>query len=154
MEMIKNTMEQTYTFYETIGLLNQICYYDENIYRFWNMLDFADNLVPPVSLGQCLIWFDEEDEPVAFITWALMDKKTEDYFFKHDHMPDDIKAWNSGSHLWLTDFVAPFGGVSKLVREVCQSIFINYPYGHSVRRGKNNEIIRYGKFFNPYYKKA
>ncbi len=147
-------MAKPLSFYESLGLLLQICYHDEKRYRWFNTLDFANNLANPVSLGQCFIWFHaEKKHPAAFLTWALMDEKTEQYFLEHDKMPGGVEAWKSGNRLWLMDFVSPFGSTNQYVREVCRTIFKDYPSGRIVRHGKHNDIRRYGKFHNPYYKK-
>ncbi len=146
-------MNKSFSFHETIGLLNQICFYDEKIYRWWNMLDVYTCLIPPVSLGQFRIWFDEEDDPIGFMTWAFMSKEVEDYFLKYDEMPEDIEAWKSGDRLWGMDFVAPFGGANHYVRDVWKTVLNDYAYARIIRRTEDNTIRRYGKFFNPYYQK-
>ncbi len=147
-------MNKSFSFHEAIGLLHQICFYDKTIYRWWNMLDVYNYLIPPVSLGQFRIWFDEEGEPIAFMTWAFMSKEVEGYFLKHDAMPeDDIEAWNSGDRLWGMELVAPFGGANHYVRDVWKNVLPDYAYGRVIRRREDNKICRYGQFFNPYYNK-
>ena len=69
---------------------------------------------PPVALQQFRIW-QVEHQPVGFVTWGLFNEETEAGYLAGSRkiQPDD---WNAGDRLWLVDFIAPFGGVSQLVR--------------------------------------
>lgn len=70
-------------------------------------------LEPPLRLGQYRI-FRSEGYPRAFLTWAGLGAAQERRF-AIEHQPLQPKDWNSGSSVWLVDFVSPFGHIEKIV---------------------------------------
>ena len=80
----------------------------------WTIEDVHRLIIPPVALQQFRIW-QVEHQPVGFVTWGLFNEETEAGYLAGSRkiQPDD---WNAGDRLWLVDFIAPFGGVSQMVR--------------------------------------
>lgn len=70
-------------------------------------------LEPPLRLGQYRL-FRSNGFPRAFVTWAGLDPKAEMRFAVTNQAlaPQD---WNSGSSIWLVDFIAPFGQVEQMI---------------------------------------
>lgn len=59
--------------------------------------------------------------PVFFLGWARMDEDAERRYLTNASVMMKEADWISGSRLWITDFIAPFGEIrtlQKLTREV------------------------------------
>lgn len=68
---------------------------------------------PPLRLGQYRIFY-QNGFPRAFLTWAGLSPDCE-YRFAVDHIGLDPQDWNSGSSVWLVDFISPFGHIDQIV---------------------------------------
>jgi cytolysin-activating lysine-acyltransferase len=91
--------------------------------KFMFVGDMQWLLLPPIILDQCRI-YTKNGIPWAFITWA----KVSDAI--HERLSSGIAKlapheWNSGSHVWLIDTVAPFGGVEACIDDLRTTILAN-----------------------------
>ena len=57
------------------------------------------------------------DWPVAFVTWALMSDESRDAYVRQTRLLEG-EDFVSGADLWVIDFVAPYGAVREIVRDV------------------------------------
>lgn len=99
---------------EAVGMMTWLMGQSEQ-HCNWTVDDIHRLILPPVALQQFRIW-QVEHQPVGFVTWGLFNEETEAGYLSGSRkiQPDD---WNAGDRLWLVDFIAPFGGVSQMVRE-------------------------------------
>lgn len=69
----------------------------------------SNMLFPSIEKKQFVLIF-EENKPVFFMNWALMNEQSEMKYlqFKTSAKLDPID-WNSGKRFWIIDWVAPFG---------------------------------------------
>lgn len=82
-------------------------------HRAQSLAQVMHYLEPPLRLGQYRI-FRTGEHPRAFITWAGLSPDVE-RSFAVEHLPLAQEQWNSGSSVWLVDFVAPFGHIDQIV---------------------------------------
>lgn len=63
----------------------------------------------------------KDGNPIGYTAWAFLDDETFKRLRKGDAnlIPDQ---WRAGSHLWLLDFVAPFGGQEEMLKEVAAKV--------------------------------
>lgn len=78
-------------------------------------------LMPPIILDQCKL-YTRDEIPWAFATWA----------FVNDEVNARLKSglpkiapheWQSGTHAWIIDIVAPFGEREIMVEDLRRNIF-------------------------------
>ena len=89
-------------------------------------------IVPAVYHDRARCYFDEgTEELVGFITWTFLTPEAEKGFLDGSRSlqaQDWITAPEEGQ-LWIIDMVAPFGGVSEMVRNT-KKWFDNHYKGH------------------------
>lgn len=70
------------------------------------------------------------DWPVAFVTWALMSDDSRDAYVRQTRLLEG-EDFVSGADLWVIDFVAPYGAVREIVRDVRADLSRRYPHQHA-----------------------
>ena len=83
------------------------------------LADLFASLEPALRLGQYRIFYSDGFARAA-ITWAGLSPAAEQKFAV-DHHPLDPQDWNSGSAIWLVDFLAPFGHVDQIIPLLTQN---------------------------------
>ena len=85
-------------------------------HRRWYFSDIENLVMPPIRLGQCIV-FRHRKRPIGYLSWAFLDDEAEHAFVygARESRPAD---WNSGDSMWWMDFVAPFGDLKKMGRQV------------------------------------
>jgi cytolysin-activating lysine-acyltransferase len=83
--------------------------------RFTFMADLDWRLLPPMVLDQCRV-FSKQDIPWAFCSWARVNDAV-DARLKSSVPVIAPHEWQSGTHLWLIDVVAPFGDAEAVAKE-------------------------------------
>lgn len=83
-------------------------------HRNWAIREIDRLIVPPLLCGQYRIFKD----PDAYVSWAYLTDDARDGYIGATRklQPGD---WTAGSELWMMDFICPYGGVGKIVREIC-----------------------------------
>ncbi len=92
--------------------------------RFRFFADLQSLLLPPVVLDQCKL-YQKQGIPWAFITWARGSDEV------HARLSSGVTQlapheWNSGTHLWIIDCVAPFGGGEECLDDLRQNDLAAY----------------------------
>ena len=130
------------TFQETRNYLGDILYLVavSEFHHHWKMHQVKRVFVPPVHYKQYRIWYSNNN-PVGACIWAwvsdeVLEKlKTDSYKIQHDD-------WQSGKHLWVAEFISPFGQTRQMVRNMRQ--FVRKNYGKKVK----------GQWYRPSKKKV
>ena len=76
------------------------------LHKEWPIQLMAQYVLPPVTLGQyCII--EQRGMPVAYCSWAMIDKETENKFIL-DPSGMRPESWACGDRLWFCDWISPF----------------------------------------------
>ncbi len=73
-------------------------------------------LIPPLVLDQCKL-YTKQDIPWAYCSWAKV-SDTVHARLQSGQAKIGPGEWQSGSHHWLIDLVAPFGEADKLLDDL------------------------------------
>ncbi|UWR59714.1 toxin-activating lysine-acyltransferase [Phaeobacter inhibens] len=76
------------------------------LHKDWSVNQQAGFVLPAIANGQYYI-VEEKGYPVAYCSWALLDRKTEEEYLINPNALDPDK-WNSGDRLWFIDWISPF----------------------------------------------
>jgi cytolysin-activating lysine-acyltransferase len=90
----------------------------------WPCKLFSQYVCPPVSLRQYLVLDDSLGNPLAYVSWAYLNVKSEAKYILNPHSLS-LEDWNSGDRLWLTDFISPFhkSFTDELIKELRSNLF-------------------------------
>lgn len=97
-------------------------------------------VMPPLVLDQCKLYMKGEI-PWAFCTWALVSDEI-DARLRSAVPKIAPHEWKSGSHLWLIDVVAPFGGVEELISDLGQTNFAGKKFMALLPKGDGGVDVR------------
>ncbi|MDE1475890.1 toxin-activating lysine-acyltransferase [Xenorhabdus bovienii] len=132
-------------FFDALGMMTCLALRSP-YHREWTLADIETNFLPALMKNQYKIYFDHNEHPKAFITWARVDDATHHGLIENGITPNANK-WSSGHHLWFIDLVAPFGDAFKVVRDMQKNHFPNI-HCHSIRRNLDGSIRRRSKWFS------
>ena len=108
--------------YSQIGICFELLAHSDT-HKNYSCATYLDTEVCPANwLSQLRIYFNDDQEPVAFVTWAEVCEQTQ------KELIDDSRAlyyqdWNNGDNLYFNDFVAPWGGVKEILTDLTSHIF-------------------------------
>ena len=78
-------------------------------------------VMPPLMLEQAKIYL-KDGAPIAYVSWGrLSESAAERYSTAPHHL--GTTDWNSGEHIWIVDFVVPFGGSAQIIKELRETVF-------------------------------
>ena len=99
-------MHDTKSIYELYGEVAWL-WSNSELHLSWSIRTQSYLIIPPIKLNQYLILYDEEQNPVAYCSWAYFDQAAEANYILQ---PGKIhpSSWNIGNRLWLIDFISPF----------------------------------------------
>ncbi|CAN7388529.1 toxin-activating lysine-acyltransferase [Pararhizobium sp. LjRoot255] len=139
-------------FYDVLGIMTALAFESE-LHRNWSVSDLQMNFIPAIILGHSKIYFNQERNPCAFATWALVDDQTHFQLLADGNTPR-LEKWNSGRHLWFIDIVAPFGNALSVVRDLQRIMFPTADGAHSIYRNADGSVRRYRRWRNALSKDA
>jgi cytolysin-activating lysine-acyltransferase len=89
--------------------------------RYAFVADLDHLVLPPVLLDQCRIYF-RSGVPWGYVSWATVSDSV------HERLLRGVAKlapheWNSGTHPWIVEVLAPFGEPYELIDEVRRSVF-------------------------------
>ncbi|MCE9898446.1 toxin-activating lysine-acyltransferase [Raoultella terrigena] len=99
----------------------------------------------PASLKQMQVYYDNDELPVGFITWASINSIVEGNIW-NNYAGLSIKEWNCGERLFINDLVCPWGGSHFIVNDIKNRLFPLVKYGLGLRRKKDSPP-RLARFF-------
>lgn len=113
----------------------------------WSIFDLQRLVIPPIRLGQYRL-YRRKFKPVAFVSWAWLTENAENGYTTGTRLlqPED---WNSGDRLWFIDFVAPFGGVKRLVADLRNGPFKHHRSAMSLRRNADGSVRSFQPWYGP-----
>ncbi|NQZ32261.1 MAG: toxin-activating lysine-acyltransferase [Oceanospirillaceae bacterium] len=108
--------------YSQMGICFELLAHSDT-HKNYSCASYLDTEICPANwLSQLRIYFNDAKIPVAFVTWAEVSQETE------KELIDDSRAlyhqdWNAGDNLYFNDFVAPWGGVRDILKDLTSNIF-------------------------------
>ena len=93
--------------------------------------DFATAILVPIHLNQFKL-YKKNDVPIGFVSWAfLSDDISHQYGQGKYHL--EFSDWRSGDHLWFVDFIAPYGHVRSIIRDLKSNVFSDKNIANALR---------------------
>lgn len=106
-------------------VLGEIAYLMINspLHQSYRLADLESYFLTPIKLNQFRI-YRRGTRPVGLATWAYLKPDAASGYVDdtRELRPDD---WNAGTEPWLVDFMAPFGGVREMVRDLRENVHPN-----------------------------
>ncbi|MEK9728085.1 MAG: toxin-activating lysine-acyltransferase [Candidatus Margulisiibacteriota bacterium] len=106
--------------------------------------DFGTAILVPIHLNQFRV-YKKGQTPIGFVSWAFLSTDVaEKYRQGNYHLNFD--DWKSGDELWFIDFIAPYGHIRSIVRDLKKNVFPNKKLGNSLRfknNGKDKKIMTF-----------
>ena len=108
------------SFGEVVELLRH-----SRLHRSVRLRKLIDNFETPLTINQYRYWRNKHEKLVGFCSYALVSDEVLTRLRDGASMEKDW--WQSGNHLWLAEFVAPFGHVSFIVKDTVR--YFNKEHG-------------------------
>lgn len=104
----------------------------------WDLKLFRRDVLESVELQQFVL-MTHNDQPAGYLSWGhLSDEAEIKYIVNPNSLQLDDKR--SGKHLWLLNWVAPFGGTKEFMRVARHSLF-HSSVGHMLRIKPGNHDL-------------
>ena len=126
--------------YETYGKIAWL-WSNSNLHKTWTIGLQSRLIIPPLMLGQYIIVNDNNNNPMAYCSWAMFDLEAEIKYILH---PNSIRPndWRSGQRMWMIDFISPFSKDYTL--RIKNRLVAKYPNGYlrALRVKQNSKTCR------------
>lgn len=120
--------------YRKLGNAFELLAYSE-LHKDYSVEYLYREIYLPASLKQMYVYYDEDELPVGFITWASINSIVEGNI-ENNYTGLSIKEWNCGERLFINDLVCPWGGSRFIVNDIKNRLFPLVKYGLGLRRKK------------------
>lgn len=94
------------------------------VHRMFQLRDIADIILPAINLNQFRMYRNGKKEPVALVTWGRFSRDVEKQYLAGKMMLSEQEL-SSGDMIYITDFIAPYGHVRQVARDLKTNIFPN-----------------------------
>lgn len=112
-------------------------------YRDCSLAELDRCITEAASHGKCLWWGDEHAID-AVMTWAMLPDERVNAYLQGDRVVGSDFACDEGQ-LWVMDFIAPYGGVARMMKQAQRYFSRTYgdgvvcnwkrPFRHAVKLG-------------------
>ena len=126
-------------------------------FRDYKLSDLEWMIMPALLVGQFKIFYNDQQVPIAFATWASVSESVEEKIKQQAKTQDHVKLmpadWQSGEHLWLMEMVVPHADgenhlAEKLLMGIKASLFKDRPFrfaraaewGRTVAKHMNEQV--------------
>ena len=123
--------------HEALGFAMWLAIHSE-MHAGWFVHDVKTRFLPPIAFDQFAVYFSD-DKPFGFVTWARLDEAGE-ASWRNGRSGLRPADWNAGDRLWFIDFIAPFGGVRRIVSDLRRRL--PDERGRSLRRGLDGRVFK------------
>ena len=103
--------------------------------------------IDPICLGQVLVYHNADKQPIGVVAWAWLNDeldeqmKTRSFWLKEDD-------WKSGKHLWVVEFIAPYGHSQKIGVNLTDKVFPNEIFkSHRTSNNTPGKPFRYNTWY-------
>lgn len=94
------------------------------VHRELHVRDIADIMLPALNLKQYRIYRAPNGQPLALVTWAMFSQQVEQAYLGGRALLSEAER-TSGKHIYVTDFIAPYGHVKKVYADLRMNVFPN-----------------------------
>lgn len=105
---------------EALGHITSLMLTSE-VHCAWRLGEFNTYVVPLINKNQFKLYMNSQGRCLGFATWAWLSQSAA-YRFKNYLPLEPADLISDGSELWFIDFVAPFGNVYPIVRDLKKHI--------------------------------
>ncbi len=91
-------------------------------------------LLPAIKQRQYVLAF-QNGKPVFFMIWAWLDEDAEQRYLTRKPLLLQENDWRSGTRMWVTDIVAPFGHSRQMANLVLNELFPEHSFRSLWHRG-------------------
>lgn len=133
-------VQATISYHEALGMMMWLMKHAD-YHGQWPLWTVDNDIVPALIHGQCKLYFDDEQNPVGFVTWALLNEAAKQQVLANTE-PLSIDQWHSGDQLLLNDFVAPWGHARAIMKDIGTHVFPEHQ-GFSLRRNADGSIRKF-----------
>lgn len=113
----------------------------------YTVQEISERILPSVLHNQFRI-YEQNGRPIGFVNWAFLTDEIEENY-KTARYELNFSEWVGGPNLWFPEFIAPFGHIKYIVRDLRKNVFPNH-----TGDGKGLKVTADGKLKGIiYYKK-
>lgn len=107
------TLQPT-SYYQALGYTTRLLVESE-LHANWPVQVLAEDIRPPLLLDQYQLFCDQSQNLVGFVSWAWVTTDGARTLMADTH-PLPFTEWRAGPHLYIADFVAPWGHARAMTR--------------------------------------
>lgn len=111
----------TISYYEALGMMMWLMKHAD-YHSQWPLWNVEADILPALLHGQVKLYFDDEQNPVGFVTWAWLDDASQEQALL-DEEPLEFDQWNCGEQLLFVDFVAPWEHTKNIMIDLRTNVF-------------------------------
>lgn len=123
--------------YNLIGQITSLML-SSDVHRQYLIDDIGAMFLPAIHLNQFRLYKNKDGDPIGLVTWAFLsddlDKK-----YQKGGIKLGLEDWKSGNTIWIIDFIAPYGHVKQIVKDLRCNIFPD-KQGKALRVTKDGKI--------------
>ncbi len=106
------------------------------------LLDYLTvEILPPLNLKQYKLYYCDEKKPVGLVTWAWVSKHVSEQMLTTQKSLS-FNEWRCGGHLYINDFICPFGNARKIFCDLRDNEFAHVKEATSLRRFQDRSLRR------------
>ncbi|WP_419178846.1 toxin-activating lysine-acyltransferase [Pseudomonas brassicacearum] len=116
-----------------------------NNYSLFEIMTLRLWIAPAIDHKQILFFFDRNDSPIGYVTWAHLAPDSETRLLRDPNFLLHASEWNEGGKTWIIDFCFPLGRTAEAIKPLkmhFQSLGIDRVFW--ARRNSENLIRRVG----------
>lgn len=136
---------EEFTIYDLLGIFFKLLSVSKYHRQFTVKYYFQNEIAPAIQYGQYKIYLTENLAPKAFVTWAWLDKHALNRVQKTGDALDPA-SWQTGKNLFFNDWIAPYGDVRSLIRDLTDNVFPD-EIATSVRHDQNRKLTKVCKWY-------
>ena len=99
--------------------------------------DFGTAILVPIHFNQFRI-YKKNNTPIGFVSWAFFSKDIAEKY-RHGNYHLTFDDWKSGDELWFIDFIAPYGNIRSIVKDLKTNVFPDKDIANSLRYKSNGD---------------
>ncbi|TXH74684.1 MAG: toxin-activating lysine-acyltransferase [Lysobacteraceae bacterium] len=114
--------------------------------RAFSIASLDSWVAPAAVLRQIRFCFDDNQQPIAYATWAFLSDEMSARMARDEIGLLHISDWNAGLNPWVVDLVAPYGANRSLVRHLLGEAFADCERPLCwLRRGHDGQVRKRGR---------